>query len=191
MNATLIATYTKDKDAQSAINLLIEHGFDSDNISVVMLDKEKESKFDTDDNFDASLSDMEDEEDIDKAEDLDYEIDEEDFSDSEGGVIEPIGGINLGDNNIDSFGDGDFMVGGPILEEIDDLETLEDAPEEVLIAEVLMALGISDEEVEGYEGRIKNGEILVSITVDVDDVDEYREVLGTGEPTTLEVIEEE
>jgi hypothetical protein len=61
MNATLIATYTKDKDAQSAINLLIEHGFDSDNISVVMLDKEKESKFDTDDNFDASLSDMEDE----------------------------------------------------------------------------------------------------------------------------------
>jgi hypothetical protein len=83
------------------------------------------------------------------------------------------------------------MVGGPILEEIDDLETLEDAPEEVLIAEVLMALGISDEEVEGYEGRIKNGEILVSITVDVDDVDEYREVLGTGEPTTLEVIEEE
>jgi hypothetical protein len=173
MNATLIATYTKDKDAQSAINLLIEHGFDSDNISVVMLDKEKESKFDTDDNFDASLSDMEDEEDIDKAEDLDYEIDEEDFSDSEGGVIEPIGGINLGDNNIDSFGDGDFMVGGPILEEIDDLETLEDAPEEVLIAEVLMALGLSDEEVEGYEGRIKNGE------------------LGTGEPTTLEVIEEE
>lgn len=166
---TIVAMYASEIDAQKSINLFTSKGLDTDELSAIFSNKGNDEEIDSYESSD----------------------DEEDFVDDEPvGLIEPLEGIELNGSTLELGGDGDFIVAGKLSAEHEDSSVGTDSDEILELDAILLDLGIEAADLEAYENRIKAGEVLVTISTE-ENYEEIREILGDGDPVTLEEIESE
>lgn len=162
----LLATFKEQLDAQGVINQLTASGFDSDNISLLMLDKPDKASLDEDGVFD-----------------------EEDFPNEAKGTLEPIQGISLTGDPL-SLGDtGSIIVGGPLTVQVEESEEIMNDEQEYALDKTLLLLNIPFEEVESFEGRVLNNEIILAVEVTDENEEEIMAIFSDNGPEVMEVFE--
>lgn len=170
--STIVAFYESENSAQKAVNDLITDGFNENDISLIMRTKEILDNND-------QLNHLENNE---LFEETDEQFDQP-------GTIRAIASVTINANDYEDAKPtaGEIVIGGPLMEEVNDLSE----EEEAFVEDLLLSLGIPYEDIEGYLGMIEGGDILLSIEVSSEESAEYVQIMANHGPTVIEVFDEE
>jgi hypothetical protein len=148
MAKKLLVFFGNEKDLQMSLNSMVQAGFNSEDVSLIMKDNQKNK--------------------LKMAE----PYDEENAFGEARGTMWATDAENLDTEAFVTQGIGSVVVAGPVLNELDELE-VEDSTgsNDSRFYDVLKLLGIVDQEIGGIEQRINNGEILACIDID-ENIDE-------------------
>ena len=153
----IIAFFNNERDAQQAFNSITEAGFDTDNISLVLSDKNKGE------NLDPAEQHAEE------------QFDENEEFEQTQGVLWPIEAQDLDTEALSVPGIGAVIVAGPILERIslEDLDNLEEK-----FDSALTELGIPTQELTAFKTRINARQILAVMVVEDENYDEIAAIFS-------------
>ena len=158
----VIGIFDITEDAQIAINELIEAGFDSQTVSLIMKDKTDEPEEETP-------------VDIDNLANIEVTQGEKVY-----GTIEPIEGLDINQGPVHFSGIGDIILAGPITTIFDDENDSNVTPikNELKKDDLFINLGIALEDIEAMAHRIKAGSIILSIDTEEENRDEIEGILS-------------
>jgi len=175
----LIAIFSKNKDAQSALNAILESGLSEEALSLVMKDIEEDLPDST--SSSDELDSNEDDQSFDN-------FDNNNITNTDSiGVFEPLGAVTVSGGRLDAQGEGDYILAGKIAESYENLEVEDPEDQSYELDWALVELGIEDSELEAYHSRIDAGQILFLIDAEDSEIEEYRALFGDA---GAEVIEE-
>ena len=159
----ILAFFNNEQDLQKAMNSIVQAGYDTINVSLIMIDKSKREESPTIDPFD----------------------EENPMSDAYG-TIWSIDSEELDTEPINVPGFGEIVVAGPIVEELDKTEFDEDIEvEKRRFDEAVKLFGVDDENINDFENRINSGQILVSMKLDEGTNKEEIEMYFSDQGATL------
>ena len=155
MAEKIIAFFTTEADAQKALNSLVQSGFDTIDVSIIMRDKRDPN---------APIA-------------VPYE--EENPMEEGYGTLWTISGEYIDNTQLSIPELGKIIVGGPILETLDtsQYDASDKAGLNLRLEELLERLGIPAEEMAAVKGRIKNNEILIAVDTERENKAEIRSLI--------------
>jgi hypothetical protein len=170
----LIAAFNKKEDVKKCLNEMVQTGYDTDRVSLIMNDNDEDVRNDNEE-FVFDEPDIED---------------EENPSEETYGVIEPMGSVKIGDSNMNIPGIGSVVMTGPLSTVAENADLSADLySTDSFEPGLYVALGVPEEHYTALEQRLKNDQIIIVLPLNDEKDKEMQVIIADNGPDFITVEE--